>query len=233
MKCGIYCRTSIEHESSIAQQSKEGAAFCNQNLFDYEVYAEDGVSGYKVKTDDSGNIDYKDRPELHRLRKDIKSGAIKKVWVYELSRLSRNELLTANLFNLFDKYKVELYEKDKKLDLNDPHYRFYRQIMGAQAELERANIVERTSRGHRDKRNEGKRSNHLFYGYEKAGKNDKGRIIWKPVESQLNVLRYTYKQLQNGLSLKKILYNLYDDRLISLDEYKNIATPISPDGQAA
>ena len=220
MKCGIYCRTSVEHESSIEQQSKEGIEFCRQNFFEYEVYADDDVSGYNVKTDDSGNVDFEDRPELNRLQKDIKSGIIKQVWVFELSRLSRNENLTAKMFNIFDKYKVDLYEKNKKLDLDDPHYRFLRQVLAAVSELERANIIARTGRGLRQKRNEGKRSNQAFFGYEKAGKNESGKTIWKPVESELNIMRYTYEQLKNGSSIRQILYDLYDDRFLSLAEFK-------------
>jgi len=222
MKCGIYCRTSVEHESSIEQQSKEGIEFCKLKGFDYDVYPEDDVSGYSIKTDDADNVVFEDRPEFDRLQKDIKSGVIKQVWITELTRLSRNDYLTAKIFNIFDKYKVDLYLKDKKLDLNDPQYKFFRQIMAAQAEYERASIVARTGRGLRKNRDEGKRSNQAFYGYEKAGKNNSGKTIWQPVESQLNIIRYTFEQLQNGLSIKQILYNLYDNRLVTLDEFKSL-----------
>ena len=46
---GIYVRTSIEKEdTSIEQQKQEGIKFCKKNKFDYQVYEDEGKSGFKV-----------------------------------------------------------------------------------------------------------------------------------------------------------------------------------------
>jgi DNA invertase Pin-like site-specific DNA recombinase len=44
----IYCRTSKESETSIEQQKKIGIQFALQNKFEYEVYADEGISGYNI-----------------------------------------------------------------------------------------------------------------------------------------------------------------------------------------
>ena len=85
---GIYCRTSIESESSITQQKSLGIQFCVKNKFEYQVYEDEGISGYKIS--DDCDDPYSNRPSFTSLINDIKKGIITHVWTFELSRLSRN-----------------------------------------------------------------------------------------------------------------------------------------------
>ena len=222
MKTGIYCRTSVEHEASIEQQIEIGIEFCKKNNFDFEVYKDEGISAYKTETDDDDKVNFENRPDFLRLINDIKSGDITQVWCFETSRLSRNELVTATIFNIFEKHNIELYEKNKKIDLTDPKYRFFRQILLAVNQLERDTILDRTKRGLHKLIDKGQRSFQAFYGYEKSGKDNSGKTIWETVDSELNVVKYTYKELLKGLNYRQILYNLYDNRSISLDEFKTL-----------
>ena len=52
---GIYCRTSRETDienSTIIQQRTAGIKFAEQHNFEYELYEDEGKSGYKISDDD-------------------------------------------------------------------------------------------------------------------------------------------------------------------------------------
>ena len=156
---GIYCRTSRETEienSTISQQRMIGIKFAEQNNFEYEIYEDEGKSGYKISDDDSDP--FNNRPDFTRLINDIKDKKIDKVWVWEHSRLSRNQYASAFIFKIFEKYKITLFENNKQFDMNDPQIKFTRQILDAVSEYERQLIVARTTRGLRKRIDEGKRA---------------------------------------------------------------------------
>jgi hypothetical protein len=48
---GIYCRTSIQQDaeiSTIIQQRSAGIKFAEENKFKYEIYEDEGKSGFKI-----------------------------------------------------------------------------------------------------------------------------------------------------------------------------------------
>jgi DNA invertase Pin-like site-specific DNA recombinase len=208
---GIYCRTSKEtdlEKSTITQQRATGIGFAEQHKFEYELYEDEGISGFKISDDEQDP--FNNRPAFTTLINDIKNGKIDKVWVWEHSRLSRNQYASAFIFNVFEKYKVTLYENQKEFKLDDPQLKFMRQMLDAVAEYERHLIVARTTRGLRKRINEGKRSHFKLYGYDKNGKDRDGHTIWVPVESELNTYQYALKRYMEGLSLLKICHEIYD-----------------------
>jgi DNA invertase Pin-like site-specific DNA recombinase len=89
---------------------KVGIEFAKKKGFDFKVYEDEGKSGYKIKDDDDL---FANRPGFLNLLDDIKTGIIDKVWVWEQSRLSRNQLSTAHIFSIFQKNKITLFEKNK------------------------------------------------------------------------------------------------------------------------
>jgi len=234
MKTGVYCRTSGDLDSSIEQQQIAGIAFCKANNWDFEIYKDEGVSGYRKyvdknkkpevkKTDDDDDLDDPlNREGFSDLLHDIKQKKIDKVWVWEQSRLSRRNRDTENILYMFQKHNIELWEKDKKIDLDDPQTKLLRGVIGAFSEFERSLTVGRTTRGLKHIIDNGERSYQAFYGYESVSKNKEGKAIWQIVESQLNVVKFTYQELLKGSSYKKILYSLYDNRFVSLEEYKSL-----------
>jgi Site-specific recombinases, DNA invertase Pin homologs len=229
MKTGIYCRTSVELDSSIELQRTTGIEFCKANNWDFEVYIDEGVSGYrkyvdKNKTEDknSEDDDPLNREEFSNLLHDITQKKISRVWVLKQSRLARNTYVLLKIFYILNKYKIELYENDKKIDFNDPQIKMYLVITGAVLEFERELIVGSTTKGIHQLINKGQRSYQAFYGYEVVGKDKQGKAIWQTVESKLNVVKFTYQELLKGSSYKQILYSLYDNRFISLEEYKSL-----------
>jgi site-specific DNA recombinase len=221
-KTAIYCRTSVEHEDRIEQQKSDGIAFCKSNNVDFEIYSDEGVSGYKIDTDENDNISFLNKPELNRLISDIKSGEINQVWCKNLSRLARNDYQSAHLFNIFEKYKIIFFENNKKHDLNDPQYKLMRNLMSAVNQFDRDRIISNTQGGLKRLKNQGAKPFQSFYGYKKSGKNESGKTIWSPVQSELNVIKFAYSELLKSKSYKSILLSLHDRRLISPAEYKNL-----------
>jgi DNA invertase Pin-like site-specific DNA recombinase len=110
---GIYCRTSRETDfetSTISQQRTAGIKFAEENKFEYELYEDEGISGYKISEDEQDP--FNNRPAFTKLINDIKDTKIDKVWIWEHSRLSRNQYASAFIFNVFEKYKITLYENN-------------------------------------------------------------------------------------------------------------------------
>jgi len=205
---GIYCRTSKDTESTINQQVKLGIQFCEENNFDYEIYKDEGISGYKISDDEQDP--FNNRPDFTRLINDIKGKKIDSVWVWEHSRLSRNQYASAFIFNIFEKYNITLYENKKKLELNDPTLKLTRQMLDAIAEYERQLIVGRTKRGLHKSIDEGRKSHPKLYGYKQNGKDETGHSIWVTVESEIENYKYILKRFLEGISLNKICYEVYD-----------------------
>jgi DNA invertase Pin-like site-specific DNA recombinase len=145
---GIYCRTSIQQDaeiSTIIQQRSAGIKFAEENKFEYEIYEDEGKSGFKISDDDQDP--FNNRPSFTNLINDIKNKKIDKVWVWEHSRLSRNRYASAFIFNIFEKHKITLYENKKEFKLDDPEITFQMSILDAAAQYERQLIVSRTTRG--------------------------------------------------------------------------------------
>jgi DNA invertase Pin-like site-specific DNA recombinase len=188
---GIYCRTSKERDfetSTISQQRTAGIKFAEGHKFEYQIYEDEGKSGFKISEDDQDP--FNNRPSFTNLINDIKENKIDKVWVWEHSRLSRNHYASAFIFNVFEKYKITLYENQKKFDLDDPQLKFTRQVLDAVSEYERQLIVGRTTRGLHKAINEGKRTYKKLYGYQSMGKGKDGRVVFDTVESEMNNYKY-------------------------------------------
>ena len=210
---GIYCRTSREKEtvpelSTIVQQKIAGVKFAEDNNFEYDLYEDEGKSGFKISDDDLDPFNF--RPAFASLINDIKNGKIDKVWVWEHSRLSRNQYASAFIFNVFEKFNIVLYENKKQFDMNDPQIKMTRQILDAVSEYERHLIVNRTVRGSLKQFSEGRKTYPKLFCYVNGGRNEKGHVIWKPVESEIETYKYILKRYKEGASLRKIVFEVYN-----------------------
>ncbi|GHV74924.1 recombinase RecB [Spirochaetia bacterium] len=206
---GIYCRTSLAVEndgvSTIDQQFKAGMDFAKAKGWEFKVYQDEGKSGYKIDDDDP----FKNRPGLINLLADIKSGIITNVWVWEQSRLSRNQLATAHIYAIFQKNKIILYDKDKEYDVNNSQVKMIMTILGSVAEYERNQIVSRITRGLQDRINMGKRTHANIYGYKKIGKDDKGYAKIEPVKSEIEKIKIVFDDYLKGNTIKSIALKLH------------------------
>jgi site-specific DNA recombinase len=221
---GIYCRTSKDRNietSTISQQRSAGIKFAEENNFEYELYEDQGKSGYIVSDDDSDP--FNNRPAFVNLINDIKDKKIDKVWVWEHSRLSRNDFASAYIFRIFRKHKIVLYENKKVYDLDDPIKDLNRKILDAVADYERHLIISRTTRGLHKSINEGKRVHKKLYGYQKSGKDMSGHSVFIPVESEINNYKHAFQRYMEGASLMKICFEIHGMNKIEKRQLPNYA----------
>ena len=124
---GIYVRTSIDKDNtSIEQQKSLGISFSKKNKFEYQVYEDVGKSGYKIEDEENP---FKDRHGLIKLIEDIEKKIVDKIWVFEHSRLSRNQYSSYILNRIFQKHNITIYENDKRFDMDNPQNQMIQGIL--------------------------------------------------------------------------------------------------------
>jgi DNA invertase Pin-like site-specific DNA recombinase len=211
---GIYVRTSIdkiENESSIEQQKQAGRDFAKKhNYHQYQIYEDKGISGFKISGDEKNP--FENRPGMMELIKDIKSKKIKIVWVWEHSRLSRNQGAFAIIFNVFEKYDIKVFEKDKEFNVSDPQVKMIQGILSSVSEYERNLIASRAKRGLHHKINQGKRTFGKLYGYRKIDVDSKGFQVLGKVDSEMENIKYGYKRVLEGATLRQLTLELHNNK---------------------
>jgi DNA invertase Pin-like site-specific DNA recombinase len=104
-----------------------GIKFAEGRKFEYEIYEDEGISGFNISDDDQDP--FNNRPAFTNLINDIKKKKIDKVWVWEHSRLSRNKYASTFIFNVFEKFKITLLENNKEFKLDNPDITFQMSIL--------------------------------------------------------------------------------------------------------
>lgn len=212
---GIYCRTSVDRGAyepeTIGQQKDAGIAFAEANGYDYKVYEDEGKSGYKIEDEDDP---FKNRPQFEELLSDIKKGAIKEVWVWSPTRLSRNNQYFISILSYFEKYKTTLYVQNARYEVTDPTTKAMLSMMGVFAEFDRMTIVSNTHRGQIDAYNKGRNRYSNLFGYK--SEHDGKQITTTPVPEELERVKLAFNlYLNEHLTLGTI------GRRIFIDEVKN------------
>lgn len=131
MKVAIYCRVSTE-EQTLEQQREPLISLCNSEKWEYDIF-EEKISGAKAS-----------RTELDKLMQGIRKRKYSKVLVYKLDRLGRSLKHLIQLVEEFNKKDVHFICLNPNVDTKSAQGRFFIQIIGAVAELEREYIRERT-----------------------------------------------------------------------------------------
>ena len=160
-RAAIYCRVSTDKQeqdgTSLDSQESACKAYCDQHgLTVADVYRET-FSGYT-----------RERPQLRKLREQVRSGAVDTVVVYATDRLARNQ---SDIGVLVD----DIYTHHATLDcVTEPfeNTAVGKFILGARtfaAEVEREKIKERTMRGKRTRVESGKVHGHgsELYGFRR------------------------------------------------------------------
>lgn len=93
---------------------------------------------------------------LQALVNEVMSGDAKHIFVYDQSRLSRNDNVASLIRYQCKKHGVTLYTKDGTYDFTNASYTLMKQILDAMAEFDNAGRAERTRLGklHRVKQNQ-------------------------------------------------------------------------------
>ena len=139
----IYIRVSTlaqaDKGTSLESQQQLGIKRAKELKFDYEIWNEGGKSSH--------HEEIQGRPKLYELYQAIKAGDVKHLWIYDQSRLSRNDQVASILRYEFNKQGVTLYTKDGKFDLSSPSDKLLKQMLDAVAEFENSVRAERSRIG--------------------------------------------------------------------------------------
>lgn len=131
MKVAIYTRVSTE-EQSLEQQINPLVKICIENNWEYKVFSEK-VSGAKTS-----------RTELDLMMSELREHNFNAVMVYKLDRLGRSLKHLIQLIEEFNNKNIQFICLSPSVDTKTAQGRFFIQIIGAVAELERELIIERT-----------------------------------------------------------------------------------------
>ncbi len=155
LRCGIYCRKSVEERhatdfGSIDAQREACEAFVRSqkglgwNLLPTR-YDDEGYSGANT-----------DRPAMARLLRDVEAGLIDVVVVYKIDRLSRSIGDFVRLTETFDRHGVAFVSVTQQFNTTTSAGRLTLNLLTVFAQFERETISERTRDKMRAARRRGK-----------------------------------------------------------------------------
>jgi len=174
LRIAIYVRVSTDDQADNGygievqlQQCKAMAMVKNGDVVG--IYDDAGISGTKGESK---------RPELARLMRDIRSGKLDMVIIAALDRLGRNTRIILDLIERMTDEGVEIVSCKESLDTSTPTGKFVLTMFAALAQLDRDNIVKRTTDG-RDARGrkDGEKGGNVPLGFTR---NDEGIVVDPP-----------------------------------------------------
>ena len=151
-------------------------------------YIDDGYSGTLL-----------DRPALEELRRDVKTNLFDAVYFLDTDRIARDVAYQTIILGELIKYGKQIIIKGKDY-VNNPENKFTVTVLGAVAELERAKIIERTTRGrlHRLRMGELSSNGHRIYGYDYVKKTPTAPAALVINEEQAPVVRSIFEMFASG-----------------------------------
>ena len=139
----IYTRVSTsaqaEKGTSLDTQLKLGKEKARHLKFKWKHWDEGGKSSH--------HEDIERRPSFYALYQAIRDGEVKHLWVYDQSRLSRNDQVASIFRYQCNKQGVTLYTKDGTFDLSSPSDKLLKQMLDAVAVFENSARAERSRIG--------------------------------------------------------------------------------------
>lgn len=163
-KAAIYLRVSTEEQaedgSSLESQEARCRALCEaRGVTVVDIYRDAGYSGGTLQ-----------RPDLSALREAVKAGTIGVVVVYAVDRLSRSQRDTLNLLDEFEQAGAGLASASQPFDTTTPMGKAMIAMLAVFAELQRAEIRDRTRVALKRKAGRGEAVNRLPLGVKRNGK---------------------------------------------------------------
>jgi len=206
-KAAIYARVSSERQkkegtiaSQIAELKKQVAA--SGDILTKE-YIDDGYSGAKL-----------DRPGLEQLRKDVKTDLFDVVYFLNTDRIAREVTYQTIIVGEILKQNKQVIINSKDY-VHNPENKFTLTVLGAVAELERAKIIERYSRGRMHKIRQGQliSSGLRTFGYDYIPRGLKpAHLVIN--EQEAKVVRLIFKMYaEDERSKSAIIRHLEDNRI--------------------
>ncbi len=146
-KVCLYARVSTDQQSTgLEAQIRALKEYCRlNNITDYELFTDEGISGTKNS-----------RPALDRMMAEVRTGNVETVVVYSFSRFARSTThLLAGLEDM-KKNNTNFSSLTERIDTNSPIGKAVFVIISAIAQLERDLIAERVRNGLANARAKGK-----------------------------------------------------------------------------
>lgn len=165
-KAALYVRVSTAEQAdpglnggSLESQEARCRALCQARGLDVpRVFTDAGASGGTLA-----------RPGLDALREAVRAGEVAVVVVYAVDRLSRRQADTLALLEEFERHGAGLAAASQDFDTTSPMGRAMLGMLAVFAELQRAEIRERTKAKLRDKKRRGEAVGRAPFGLVRAG----------------------------------------------------------------
>lgn len=162
----LYIRVSTqlqaEEGTSLDYQRGKLLEFCDKNgwaVDDAHIFVDAGISGKST-----------DRPKFQAMMQAAQDGKLKRVIATKLDRIARNLKDLLETVDQLDAKGCALIVLDQNFDTSNPSGKFFLQMMGAIAELERSMISDRVMSGKRQNASDGTFNGaRIPYGYKYAG----------------------------------------------------------------
>ncbi|MAI75893.1 MAG: hypothetical protein CBC25_01845 [Pelagibacteraceae bacterium TMED65] len=190
----IYTRVSSQVQKdeggSLDTQLEYGINFSKNLNMDYKHWNEDVMS--------SKSEYIEDREVLDSLLKEVDRGKVKKLFVFEMDRLSRNEYVTLDIKKRLVNQKVTLFTRNGEYKLWENEDELKYNLVQLISQYENKKRRDRSRIGKLRVVKEGKwRGGPLTFGYRSVG----GKVVIDPYESKF----------------VKLMYELYDKGRSTLD----------------
>lgn len=181
IKVAAYCRVSTDKEEqlvSLAKQKEVFEDYAKANGYELvNLYADEGISGTKLKN----------RTAFLQLMTDARNHKFQKVFVKDVSRLSRNTLDFLTTLRELKSLDIELVFLNSNMTSMDGELLLT--IMAVLAQEESGNLSKRVKFGKRKNAEKGKVPN-IVYGYDKV----KGELFSLRInEKEADIVRFIYE----------------------------------------
>jgi len=194
----IYRRVSTQEQStkySLTNQLDCGIQKANELGMNYRDWNEEGVSGSSEKIED--------REVLTELYSELQQGVIKHLYVYDLSRLSRNPMVSSHLRKELEDHQVKLYTNESNVDFQSDEqvlmYDFFSSINQFYVRVQRKkSMMGKVSHFKRG----GWRGGTFPFGYEGKKVDGIKKLVINPEESKW--VRQIYDWYNQDISIKEI-----------------------------
>lgn len=206
-KLHIYLRVSTESQVTdgfgIENQRELGLSVSERLGLEPVIYDE-GSSSSHLET-----IDH--RPKLTELLLRIEEGLVQNLWVYQMDRLSRNDVVSFQIRQILKKHNVKLYVGSQNdYDLDNPSDKLMFTIMEGLSEFDNAIRTERLRRGKLSKiKKGGWKGGPPPFGYELVD----GRLSVHKEESKW--VRFIFDEYSKGRTLYQIRKSLMENGVLS------------------
>jgi site-specific DNA recombinase len=206
----LYARVSTDAqqkegtiESQVLELKRHIAAAGNVLV---KEYVDNGYSGSLL-----------DRPGLEALRRDVRTPLFEAVYFLDTDRIARDVAYQTIILGELLKYGKQIIIKGRDY-VNNAENKFTVTVLGAVGELERAKIIERTTRGrlHRLRLGELSSNGHRIYGYDYVRKTETAPAALVINEEQAPVVRSIFEMFASGrYGLVTISRSLEERRILT------------------